>query len=102
VFRGLVGLDDDAVDRAFTAFVHRHPRLSAQQLRFLQLLKNHLSQHGGIELERLYEPPFTTVHAESVDGVFPDPETSMAAEILSDRRDLPGRRLATARTRKLS
>ena len=32
--------------------------------------QNHIAQNGGIELERLYEPPFTTLHAESVDGVF--------------------------------
>jgi type I restriction enzyme R subunit len=47
-----------------------HPHLSAQQLRFLQLLKNHIAQNGGIDLERLYEPPFTTLHASGIDGVF--------------------------------
>lgn len=73
VFRGLVGLDADAVARAFTDFVHKHPRLTSQQLRFLQVLQNHIAQNGGIELERLYEPPFTTIHAESMDGVFRDP-----------------------------
>ncbi|MGK3982508.1 DEAD/DEAH box helicase family protein [Sorangium sp. So ce136] len=72
VFRSLVGLDAAAVERAFADFVHKHPRLSSQQLRFLQVLQNYIAQHGGIELERLYEPPFTTVHAESVDGVFPN------------------------------
>jgi type I restriction enzyme R subunit len=70
VLRGLVGLDADAVEAAFTAFVHKHPRLSSQQLRFLQLLKNHIAQNGGIEIERLYEPPFTTLHASGIDGVF--------------------------------
>ena len=70
VFRGLVGLDPAAVDDAFTGFVHRHPHLSAQQLRFLQLLKNHIAQYGGIELDRLYEAPFTGLHASGVDGVF--------------------------------
>jgi type I restriction enzyme R subunit len=73
VFRGLVGLDARAVEHAFTAFVHHHPRLSAQQLRFLQVLQNYIAQNGGIEIERLYEPPFTTIHAESLDGVFTDP-----------------------------
>ncbi len=73
VFRGLVGLDAEAVEKAFTAFVHKHPRLSAQQLRFLQVLQNYIAQNGGIELERLYEPPFTNLHAESVDGIFSDP-----------------------------
>jgi len=73
VFRSLVGLDAQAVERAFLAFVHQHPRLSSQQLRFLQVLQNHIAQNGGIEVERLYAPPFTTIHAESVDGVFPEP-----------------------------
>lgn len=70
VFRSLVGLDPVAIEKAFTTFVHKHPSLSAQQLRFLQVLQNYIAQNGGIELDRLYEPPFTTVHAESVDGVF--------------------------------
>lgn len=73
VFRGLVGLDAAAVEAAFTGFVHKHPRLSAQQLRFLQVLQNYIAQNGGIEIDRLYEPPFTTIHAESVDGIFTDP-----------------------------
>ncbi|MBK8997358.1 MAG: DEAD/DEAH box helicase family protein [Myxococcales bacterium] len=73
VFRGLVGLEPAAVEAAFQDFVTKHPRLSAQQLRFLQVLQNYIAQNGGIELERLYEPPFTTVHAESVDGVFTAP-----------------------------
>ncbi len=70
VFRGLVGLDAEAVEKAFTGFVHKHPRLSSQQLRFLQLVQNHIAQNGGIEIERLYAPPFTTLHAESMDGLF--------------------------------
>lgn len=74
VFRGLVGLEAEAVEKAFTAFVHKHPLLSSQQLRFLQVLQNYIAQNGGIELERLYEPPFTILHAESVDGIFNDKE----------------------------
>jgi type I restriction enzyme R subunit len=73
VFRGLVGLDEQAVEQAFTAFVHKHPTLSSQQLRFLSVLQNHIAQNGGIEIQRLYEPPFTHIHAESVDGVFQNP-----------------------------
>lgn len=73
VFRSLVGLDARAVERAFSDFVNQHPRLSSQQLRFLQVLQNHIAQNGGIDVERLYAPPFTTIHAESVDGVFPEP-----------------------------
>jgi len=63
------------VEETFTSFVQKHPRLSSQQLRFLQLLQNHIAQNGGIEIERLYEPPFTTLHAESVDGIFSEAGT---------------------------
>ena len=73
VFRSLVGLDAAAVEKVFSDFVQKHPRLSAQQLRFLQMLQNYIAQNGGIEIERLYEPPFTTLHAESMDGIFKDP-----------------------------
>jgi type I restriction enzyme, R subunit len=73
VFRSLVGLDAAAVEQKFLDFVQKHPRLSSQQLRFLQVLQNYIAQNGGIEMERLYEPPFTTIHAESMDGIFKDP-----------------------------
>jgi type I restriction enzyme R subunit len=73
VFRGLIGLDAEAVEKAFTSFSHKHGRLTPQQLLFLRVLKNHIAQNGGIEIDRLYEPPFTTIHAESVDGVFTEP-----------------------------
>jgi type I restriction enzyme R subunit len=73
IFRGLVGLDAEAVEQAFVSFSHKHPKLTPQQLLFLRMLKNHIAQNGGIEIERLYEPPFTTIHAESVDGIFTEP-----------------------------
>ena len=84
VFRGLVGLDAEAVEQAFTDFVQKHPRLSSQQLRFLQVLQNYIAQNGGIEIERVYEPPFTNVHAESLDGLFEDAaDIEQLLEILS-------------------
>jgi type I restriction enzyme, R subunit len=72
VFRGLVGLDAQAVEDAFAGFTQKFPHLSAQQLRFLQVLKNHIAQNGGIDIERLEQPPFTSIHAESIYGVFQD------------------------------
>ena len=66
-----MGLEERAVGEAFETFVHAHPNISAQQLTFLRLLQNHIVQNGGIEIDRLYEPPFTNLHAESVDGLFP-------------------------------
>jgi len=80
----LVGLDPATVGAAFQEFYSRHLKLTAPQLRFLQVLQNYIAQNGGIELERLYEPPFTTVHAESVDGIFTAPgEVDEILSILS-------------------
>ena len=70
VFRGLVGLDPVVVEQTFLSFVHKRPGLTSQQLRFLQMLQKYIADNGGIELERLYEPPFTTLQAESIDGIF--------------------------------
>ncbi|MCA9678708.1 MAG: DEAD/DEAH box helicase family protein [Myxococcales bacterium] len=81
VFRSLVGLEPGAVARAFADFVHKYPAMSSQQLRFLQLLQNYIAQNGGIDIDRLYEPPFTTVHTDSVDGLFPDP--AQAGEVFA-------------------
>jgi type I restriction enzyme R subunit len=44
------------------------------------LLKNHISRYGVIEIEDLYEPPFTTIHSDGLDGVFTD--ESMVDEVL--------------------
>jgi type I restriction enzyme R subunit len=72
VIRGLVGLDAEQVEQAFTAFVHEFPQLSAQQVHFLTLIKQHISTHGMLRIEDLYEAPFTQLHSEGVDGVFTD------------------------------
>ncbi|MEO5370926.1 MAG: DEAD/DEAH box helicase family protein [Magnetococcus sp. DMHC-1] len=72
ILRSIIGMDAAAVERHFADFVRRHPRLNARQIRFLGLLKNHISRFGVIAIDRLYEPPFTTVDSEGPDGVFRD------------------------------
>lgn len=70
--RTIVGMDPDAVREKFTAFVQKHPKLSAKQTRFLAMLQNHIARYGTIEVERLYDDPFTVVDADGPDGVFED------------------------------
>ncbi|WP_299882673.1 DEAD/DEAH box helicase family protein [uncultured Sulfitobacter sp.] len=70
--RMIVGMDPEAVREKFTAFVQKHPKLSAKQTRFLALLQNHIARYGTIEIERLYDDPFTVVDADGPDGVFHD------------------------------
>ncbi len=71
VLRSIVGLDPAAVQDRFLAFMRAYPALTAAQMRFLQLLQNHIAVNGGIELDRLVDAPFTSLDAEGVFGVFP-------------------------------
>lgn len=70
--RSIIGLDAAAVNKRFTAFVQQHPTLNSGQIQFLDMLKNHIAKYGSIEIGRLYEAPFTSVHTDSIDGLFHD------------------------------
>jgi len=70
--RGIIGMDADVVNDRFSAFVTRHPDLTANQVSFLNLLKNHISRYGSIQIDQLYEAPFTALHSDGLDGVFLD------------------------------
>ena len=76
--RGIIGLDAESVSKYFTLFVQQHPTLNSSQIRFLDLLQNHIAKYGSIAIERLYEAPFTSLHAESIDGLFPNEEEASA------------------------
>ena len=80
--RELVGMDPEAVENHFTDFLHNHPTLTAQQVRFMNLLKNHIAQHGTISIEKLYEPPFDSVSHEGVDGVFNPEDVDALVNVL--------------------
>jgi len=70
ILRGIVGMEPEAVRERFERFVHKHPKLTAKQTQFLGLLQNHIAKYGAIEIERLYEDPFTLVDTDGIDGVF--------------------------------
>ncbi len=87
--RGIIGLDARAVQDRFTAFVQQHPELNSHQVKFLDLLQNYISRYGSIEVSRLYEPPFTTLHSDGLDGLFDEP---LAEELLAVIRSCAERR----------
>ena len=68
--RGIIGMDAKAVHKRFTEFVQAHPNLASHQIKFLDLLQNHIAKYGSIEIGQLYEPPFTTLHVDGPDGLF--------------------------------
>jgi len=68
--RELVGMESGAVEQHFTDFLHQHPQLTHKQVQFMNLLKQYISEHGSITIDKLYEAPFTHVSHEGIDGVF--------------------------------
>ncbi len=61
ILRSIVGMDAEAVNTRFAAFIQSYPELSAKQVQFLGMLKRQIAQSGAIELERLYEMPFAAI-----------------------------------------
>jgi len=70
--RQVIGLDAEAVNAHFTRFVQKYPSLTSHQIRFLELIKKHIAQYGVLQLEKLYDTPFTQIHSQGVEGVFTD------------------------------
>ena len=67
----ILGLSAEEVNTRFTRFAQVHPELTANQLRFLDMMKSFISNHGALRIEQLYQLPFSALGG--LDGVFPDP-----------------------------
>jgi len=70
--RSMVGLDREAAKRAFDGFL-AGTTLTANQIHFVNLVIDYLTQAGWMSPAQLYESPFTDFSPKGIDGVF-DPE----------------------------
>jgi type I restriction enzyme R subunit len=77
--RSLVGLDRAAAKRAFSKFLEDR-QLNAQQLDFVNLIVDHLTQCGWMRPEQLYSSPFTDEFSAGPNTVFTE-EAAMQALI---------------------
>ena len=68
--RQVIGLDAQKVTAHFQTFLQKYPDLSANQIRFLDLLQSQIARFGIVELDQLWDAPFTAIHTSGVDGVF--------------------------------
>ena len=66
--RRILGLDRNAAKAALAQFLNEG-QYTADQIRFVDLVIDHLATNGLIDPERLFEPPFTDTHHEGVSGV---------------------------------
>lgn len=82
----MIGLDKQAAKRAFSNYLDRQT-LTANQIRFIDLIIDYLSSNGVIEAELLYEPPFTDYSPSGLDGIFSDADANGIVAILSSIRN---------------
>jgi type I restriction enzyme, R subunit len=68
--RGLVGLDRKAAKDAFALYLDEKV-FTADQIRFVNYVIDHLTMNGTIEERLLFEQPYTDMHTEGLTGVFP-------------------------------
>nr|WP_239032960.1 DEAD/DEAH box helicase family protein [Pseudoalteromonas luteoviolacea] len=81
ILRTIVGMDKAAIEASFTSFIQQtHTHMNSKQQRFINMLKNHLIRHGSINIEQLYEAPFTSVHDMGLDGVFSEQQADVIAQ----------------------
>lgn len=82
IFHRIIGWESTAVRQRFEQFVQEH-NLSSKQIKFLDLVINFIAKNGSVEIEKLYESPFTTIDSNSIDGVFSDKDIDQLLGIIN-------------------
>jgi type I restriction enzyme R subunit len=79
--RSIVGMDTNAAKEAFSEFLNAG-NLSADQIRFVDMIIDYLSDKGVIDAEKLFDVPFTNFHTEGIAGLFDEENTNKILTIL--------------------
>lgn len=83
--RALVGLERDAAKQAFSQFL-TGTNLSGSQIEFLNMIIDHLTDHGLLDPGQLYASPFTDVTPLGPEGLFGSDQVDRLIEILAQVR----------------
>jgi type I restriction enzyme R subunit len=83
--RSLVGLDREAAKQALAGFL-AGKTLGANQIEFVNLIVNHLTEHGVMDARRLYESPFTDLTPYGPEGLFSKSAVDELMSVLDEVR----------------
>jgi len=78
-------MDRSAAKEALTGFLNGKT-FTANQLEFVNLIVDHLTEHGVMEPARLYESPFTGIAPYGPDGLFPASDIDELLQVLDGVR----------------
>jgi type I restriction enzyme R subunit len=84
--RQMVGLDHEAAKRAFDKFLSGKT-LTANQIQFVNLVIDYLTQCGWMSPGQLYDSPFTEFSPKGVEGVFGSAQVVQLIGIINEIRD---------------
>lgn len=79
--RSIVGLETATARQEFSEFLSTAP-MTATQIKFIDIIIDHLSYNGIIEKALLVQPPFTDISDKGVFGVFSDEQVGKIISII--------------------
>ena len=83
--RTLVGLDRETATQAFGEFISG-TTATPNQIEFISLVVQYLTENGVMEPDRLYESPFTDINPLGPEGVFSSAKVDQMVQVLAEIR----------------
>jgi type I restriction enzyme R subunit len=84
--RSLVGMDREAAKQAFGVFLV-DGTATANQVEFINLVVDYLTEHGVMDASALYESPFTDISPRGPEGVFSPGQVDHLVSVLAEIRE---------------
>lgn len=81
--RSLIGMDREAAKAAFAEFLVNR-QATANQIEFVNMVVDHLTERGSMDPRMLYESPFTDIDPTGIEGIFDQKATVKFVSILAD------------------